>query len=160
MYRFNLKRFILFLLPVSLRGNILNFITALCSPFSDVYSEFLEFRDKQFKILSYNSQYPNLQRLLNDEHDPEQRRIKVHDGEYLDHLVVYPSGENEPLLILNPGHENGIIVIHKYTAYEYPNPVMELPAEFENNTDCLARIDRGVSFYKFSGIEFDKIYVD
>jgi hypothetical protein len=96
--------------------------------------------------LSYNSQYPNLQRLLNDKYDNSSRRIKVYDGtENENFLFAYPNEELKPI-------EIGFVVVKpmlEYTSYE--GFIVELPTDFEQNNDLINSIKQIVNNYKFSG---------
>jgi hypothetical protein len=105
------------------------------------------------RILSYNSQYPNFQRLLNDLYDTTDRKIKVHDGHAAEYfLLAYPNEEQKPIHI-------GFVVVKPMSEYKsYAGFIIELPVVFESDRDLVKKIRRTVDNYKFAGTNYQIIF--
>lgn len=151
MMGINFTKLIFNVLPTLLRGNLAWFIRTLIYPICRVYWLFMDFRDKQKTALSYNSQYPNLQRLLNDKFDNILRRIKIYDGNFQTPLIIYPTADQ--IEVITP------IMIYPAYYYSYPPFIVELPSIFQNDQNKINQINKIVNIYKFLGTFFTIIYV-
>jgi len=81
MYNFNLLKHINDNLLATLRSNsVRQFFYVLLFPFISIHNLFIALRVQANTSLSYNMQYPSLQRLLNDRFDNNLRRIRVYDS--------------------------------------------------------------------------------
>lgn len=65
-YDLNFRKLIVQLLPIRLRGNLVDFIEMLIKPLKRHFYQFSVFKDKEKQALTYNAQMPMLQKLLND----------------------------------------------------------------------------------------------
>jgi len=140
-------------LPIALRGNLVEFIHVLIKPIRDVYFRFLTSKQENENKLSYNSQYPNLQRLLNDKFDDIFRRIKIKDGEgSINELLTFPNEELKPLHL-------GQVIIYPSSQWGYDPFTVLVPQELEN-PDRENRIRRLLDNYKFSGTKYKVEYYE
>jgi hypothetical protein len=146
-------RFVIEYLPSILRTNIIDLIYVLLQGVRDTWFRFGEHIKETDKILSYNSQYPNLQRLLNELYDSTDRHIKVYDGAASDSfLLAYPNAELKPI-------EIGFVVVKSMSKYhDYNGFTVELPAGFEGNNDLINKIKRTVEDYKFASVKYEIIF--
>ncbi|MDR2410119.1 MAG: hypothetical protein LBE13_18700 [Bacteroidales bacterium] len=147
-------RFVREYLPNILRTNIIDLAFVLLKGIRDTWFRFGEHIKETDVILSYNSQYPNFQRLLNDLYDKNDgRRIKVYDGEAgEDFLLAYPNEELKPVHV-------GFVVVKPMSEYSsYEGFMVELPAVFEADKDLIDKIKRTVEGYKFAGKKYTIIY--
>ncbi|MDR1878292.1 MAG: hypothetical protein LBQ64_01860 [Bacteroidales bacterium] len=149
-YDINFKRLITYYLPVSLRGNLVEFLFVLLKPLRRLHFLFLKHVDDTDEKLSYNSQYPNLQRLLNDQCDPVERGIQVRDnGGNIDWTLIYPNAELKPLVMP--------FVIYPASQYGYQPFTVHVPeGVFNANENKLKRL---LNQYKFAGTKY-KIIVE
>ena len=148
-YDFNIRNVITGLLPASLRSNVVDLLAVFTSPIADLHRRFTVFRGGKLSDLSYNSQYPNLQRLLNDRYDEPDRRIRVYDRSQITPVVVYPDVAVLPLALP--------VWVYPERVYYYRGFIVQVPAEFEN-TDTINQIKKTVNTYKFAGIYYEIIY--
>jgi hypothetical protein len=125
----------------------------LLYPVRNLHSRFTAFRNEKLVDLSYNSQYPNLQRLLNDKFDL-QRRIKVYDSRSIKPVIVYPQEHvhsyDDP--VVTP------IVVRNSSAYFFNGFTVELPDEFQSDINAVNQINRIVNIHKFTGTKYQIIY--
>jgi hypothetical protein len=91
-----------------------------------------------------------VQLLLNDRFDTAERRIKACDGTSYMGIVVYPKAEQ--IAAVTP------LLIHSNSEYAYPQFIIELPVDFENNNNIINRIRQTVNIYKFDGVKYKIIY--
>ena len=146
-YKIIFKQLITELLPIVLRKEIIiEFIHILINPIARLHGKLQQSIEETNRILSYNSQYPNLQRLLNDNFD-SQRRIEVKDsGDSIDDLLIYPNAEYKPLLL-------GQILIHQSSKWgQHPFLVIvphDILTDFVRDS-----IEKTVNQYKFLGTKF------
>lgn len=153
-YNLNIRTFIKGLLPYSLRNEnggacTEDVLYVLTEPLQGLVQRFTHYRSDILSDLSYNSQYPNLQRLLNDRYDNQSRRIRVYDHAQIDELIVYPDAEIRPLALP--------IRVYPPNAYIYRGFIVIVPASFQGN-DIVNKIIKTVNTYKFVGIYYELIY--
>ena len=60
---------------------------------------FQQARTADLYNLAHNSQVCYLRKALNDEFDPQQRRIRIEDGKQNERLYIYPRSANRPLFL-------------------------------------------------------------
>jgi hypothetical protein len=150
-YDVNFSKLIRDSLIVALRGNLVEFTYVLIKPIRDIYFRFLEAKQGSENKLSYNAQYPNLQRLLNDKIDAISRRIKVRDsGESIDELLIFPNEELKPIHL-------GQVPIFPSSRWGYKPFTVLVPKELENFEN---RIKRLLDNYKFSGTNYEIEYYE
>ena len=151
-YDLDIRVLIKQMLPISLRGKFfVEFIYVLIAPIWYIYLNFIREKKVNEDSLSYNSQYPNLQRLLNDRFDSEKRRIKVKDGGgNIDETLIFPNEE------LKPWHL-GQVIIYPSTMWGYAPFVVLLPKNADSDFTPLVidQIKRTVDNYKFLGTKYN-----
>lgn len=150
MYNFNLKQLIGNILPTGLRANVINYFAILLSPLTDIHNNFRQFRNAQLNAMSYNCQYPSLQKLLNDKFDSLSRRIKVYDGAPSEPVIVFPQVDDIP--VITP------LLVLLNDATEYYPFIVELPSSFNSDVTRLVAIWKTVDRYKLSGINYKVIF--
>ena len=138
-------------LPMAVRGNLVVFIYVLIAPIRYIYNKFITEKEANENSLSYNSQYPNLQRLLNDRFDYQQRRIKVKDGGgTIPETLISVNEELKPW-------ELGLVPIHHSSRWGVA-PFTVLVPNLNEFKEKESRIKRTVDSYKFSGTKYEIIY--
>jgi len=126
------------------QNSVFKFLEVLAHPLILLHNRFLSFRSEVLDKLSYNSQYPNLQRLLNNKYDKTLRRIKVLDGNHQNALIIYPHVDNIPAV--TP------LMVYPASNYSYPPFVVIVPNSFNQN--LINQIVKIVNTYKFLGTKF------
>ena len=150
-YDLDFVKLIKYVLPVSVRGNLVEFIYVLIIPIRVVYNRFLDLKNENENKLSYNAQYPNLQRLLNDKIDNILRRIKIKDsGESIDELLIYPNAELKPIHL-------GQVVIYPSSKWGYKPFTVLVPQSLDNQENKIKRL---LDNYKFSGTKYKIEYYE
>lgn len=101
LFQIDFRRLVLLILPPCLRfPRIYALLLALTFGIEEIYRSFSRQRDTNLTRLRRNGQVCYLRALLNDELDPEQRRITIDDasqpGEW---LMIYDESESYQLLI-------------------------------------------------------------
>ncbi|MEG2276686.1 MAG: hypothetical protein RSA53_05555 [Odoribacter sp.] len=111
LFQIDYKRLVLLLLPTFLRQpRLFAFLNALTFSVSELYIRFIKNREVHLLRLKRNGQVCYLRGLLNDELDPEQRRITVTDGiQEGDWVFAMDEGEAYQLLI----DHSGVIVYNE-----------------------------------------------
>ena len=142
MYNFNLLKHIKDNLLVTLRtSSIIQLAYVLLYPVQKIYLLFIAYRTQTNNALSYNSQYPNVQRLLNDKIDSSLRRIKVYDNQNNFPVISYYEIDNVPVI-------TNFIIYHE-TYYVQAAFIVSLPAVIYNNNNKKNQIEKLVNQYKF-----------
>ena len=91
----NISNLVKGLIPFVFRLALTDLLIVLTLPVQSLHARFMDFRLAMLNRLSYNSQYPNLQRLLNDRADTQQRRIRVYDAtNTITGSIAYNSGQH------------------------------------------------------------------
>lgn len=81
-YRVDFAYLAALLLPSLLRKpRLLGWLTALLTPLTQLYATFLAYAQASFRELSYNSQTIVLEGALNDQFDPDLRRIRIDNSD-------------------------------------------------------------------------------
>ena len=148
-YNLNISNLVKGLIPFVFRLALTDLLIVLTLPVQSLHARFMDFRLAMLNRLSYNSQYPNLQRLLNDRADTQQRRIRVYDAtNTIAGNIAYNSGQHgKPQLKTD-------FVARSWQQWGYRPFVVELPAEFQDNANKLNQIIKLVNTYKFAGTKY------
>lgn len=93
-YDLNFRKFIVQLLPIRLRGNVVDMVETLIKPLKRLHYKILTFKQDEEKALSYNAQMPMLQKLLND--SLETGGIYIEDSPYNVVDGVWENAEYKP----------------------------------------------------------------
>lgn len=155
-YDVDIEKLIKTLLPFTLRSkSVLSLLCALCIPFRLLYSGLISFKNEVSAELSYNSQYPSMQRLLNDKLDPTLRRILVEDdSSTVDGLFIYPEVYEDCILLEEAETTNNCTLITESSAWGHNPFVVKLPAALFGNTDTLNQASRLIKKYKYYGVKY------
>lgn len=136
LYQIDYKRLVLLLLPTFLRRpRLCAYLYALTFGVSELYGKFLKNRDTNLSRIKRNGQVCYLRGMLNDELDPEERRIRIIDGD-AEGSWVFTVDEEEAyqLFIDNPGtmiYSESLIIAN--TAFFYvPVPWPENQTDLNN----------------------------
>jgi hypothetical protein len=149
-YSLHFTRLIQILLPISLRGKepLTAWLQVLIYPLRRVYNAFTASRQRHAEELGYNSQYPNLQRLLNDQFDCQIRRIQVVDNaQSIPWRLIYPDAEHHPLMM-------GTVVIYPAASYGYQPFTVIVPLAVDFEIDNQKRMETLLNRYKFAGTKY------
>ncbi|CAD0007566.1 hypothetical protein [Flavobacterium salmonis] len=94
-YKVDWDKLVLLLLPTFLRKPVLfGYVRALVSPIASLHYSWLRMRETNLKKLDYNGQRCYLRGALNDNCDPELRRIYIQDVPQLSENYIYTPVEN------------------------------------------------------------------
>ncbi len=146
-YDVNFKKLIKDILPTAIRKNIIEFIHAPIEPIIRLYFQFTSHRKEVAERLSYNAQYPNLQRRLNERFDREDRRIEVRDnGDNVPDMLIYPNAEQKPIIL-------GQVILRPSSAWGYQPFTVIVPASILTG-DTEKQTRRILDEYKFAGTKY------
>jgi hypothetical protein len=155
LYNISFKKLVASLLPFSLRDALTELIFAIILPVRTLHTSFKDYRFSKVKALSYNCQYPNFQRLLNDRFDNVEgkRRILVYDSfESIWSTIAYDSG------LKGKRQLRTVFAVHSWRTWGYKPFTVSLPCEFEEDKNKIKQIKRIVNMYKFAGTTYQIIY--
>ena len=96
----NIDKLVVLLLPTFLRKpKLVAWLRTLATPLHKLLYAFQQARTADLYNLAHNSQVCYLRKALNDEFDPQQRRIRIEDGKQNERLYIYPRSANRPLFL-------------------------------------------------------------
>ena len=96
----NIDKLVVLLLPTFLRKpKLVAWLRTLATPLHKLLYTFQQARTADLYNLAHNSQVCCLRKALNDEFDPQQRRIRIEDGKQNERLYIYPRSANKPLYL-------------------------------------------------------------
>ncbi|SZD72745.1 Uncharacterised protein [Candidatus Ornithobacterium hominis] len=105
------------LTPTFLRKkSMLAWLRVLISPIGQLYAEWHNNRQQNLYKLRHNGQICYLRAVLNDEFDPQLRRIRIDDGAEARPFYIYTEGENKPKW-LTAEAVNNPTYLHRQSAY-------------------------------------------
>lgn len=102
-YKINFDKLIIQLLPTFLRKpRMITFLSLFSSELTNLHNVWLLKKTQDETWLNYNSQVYKLRKILNDEFDDLERRIKITDGQlyerqYIHTLIEYTLSKKEPI---------------------------------------------------------------
>lgn len=100
VYNFQMNDLVIDYTPNKLKKpRFINWITALCKPFSFLYIAFLNYRKAKLYELSITPQVALLEKLLNDRYDFANRGIYIEDGKDFSPLFIFKRAELKPVYI-------------------------------------------------------------
>jgi len=89
-YRIDYKRLVMLLLPTFLRQGVLVGLVYSCVyPLDKLLNRLIRMRSDNVVVINRNGQVCHLRGLLNDELDPDERRIRIVDGDPSDCRYLY-----------------------------------------------------------------------
>lgn len=147
-YDLNFRRLIVCMLPYSLRGNIVDLIEVMVRPLKRYYHQFLSFKEREETALTYNSQTPLLQKLLND--TLETSGIYITDAPY--HVIdgVWENAEYKP-------KEIGFWEIIGKSDIGYRGFYVYVPVALSDKKQIIAAL---VDRYKFAGTQCEIVFFE
>ena len=100
MYNFNIDKLLVLLTPTFLRKpKFVACLRTLTMPLNKLLDDFKGHRERDLYNLTHNSQVCYLRKALNDEFDPQLRRIKIEDGTRNIRRYIYQRNVNRPLYL-------------------------------------------------------------
>ena len=100
MYNFNIDKLLVLLTPTFLRKRkLVAWLRTLAMPLNKLLDAFKVHRERDLYNLTHNSQVCYLRKALNDEFDPQLRRIKIEDGTRNIRRYIYQRNVNRPLYL-------------------------------------------------------------
>ena len=144
MYNLNIDKLLVLLTPTFLRkAKLIAWLRTLAMPLNKLLDDFKVHRERDLYNLAHNSQVCCLRKALNDEFDPQLRRIKIEDGRQKQRLYIYPRSANRPLYI-------GKVFLYQRGDYSDGGVdfVVVLPRGLEYDK---YRLEALVNFYKLAG---------
>lgn len=99
-YDVDFKKLAILLLPTFLRKPVLvGYIQALFTPLSTLHYQWRLKREEDFYKLEHTGQRCYLRKALNDEFDPEQRRLYTANGNAFPRKYIYTRAEKKPVFL-------------------------------------------------------------
>ena len=97
-YKINFNKLVVQLMPTFLRQpRMIAFISLFSAELTKLYNAWLIKKSQNDETwLRHNSQVCKLRKILNDEFDDIERRIKITDGQLYDRQYIYTLGEKKP----------------------------------------------------------------
>lgn len=144
MYNLNIDKLLVLLTPTFLRKpKLIAWLRMLATPLHKLLYDFQQARTADLYNLAHNSQVCYLRKVLNDEFDPQLRRIKIEDGKRNARRYIYQRNVNRPLYI-------GKVFLYQRGAYIDGGVdfVVVLPQGLEYDRYKLEAL---VNFYKLAG---------
>lgn len=100
MYNFNIDKLLVLITPTFLRKRkLVAWLRTLAMPLNKLLDDFKVHRERDLYNLTHNSQVCYLRKALNDEFDPQLRRIKIEDGTRNIRRYIYQRNVNRPLYL-------------------------------------------------------------
>jgi len=100
MYNFNIDKLLVLLTPTFLRKRkLVAWLRTLAMPLNKLLDDFKVHRERDLYNLTHNSQVCYFRKALNDEFDPQLRRIKIEDGTRNIRRYIYQRNVNRPLYL-------------------------------------------------------------
>ncbi len=152
-YEINYKKLSTSLLPTFLRQKMhIRWLWALLSPLEVLHETWQIMRGDNLYKLQHNGQVCYLRKVLNDEFDPELRRIYINDGLRHQRKYIYTHAEEKPKAIYtNQEVKNGETPFYLHPSSDYVETgvdfIVWVPVDLNyNKYDMRALID----FYRLA----------
>ncbi|MFA7448821.1 MAG: hypothetical protein WCY77_10315 [Weeksellaceae bacterium] len=144
-WKLSISKLVILLLPIAWRKpKTVAYIQSLMSPLQQMHYHFVKNRDYNIYRVNHNFQKCYLETALNDEFDPQERRIRVEEDMIVDSNYIYTSGEQIP----------------KYLGVKYLYP----STSYTSNVDFIVNMNQAkadvfdirslVDFYKLFGTRY------
>lgn len=163
-YHINWSRLTVLLLPMLLRGARMRaWLYSLVVPIKALHAKFLELRLDLIYKIKHTPQVYSIEKVLNEEFDPDLSRIYIEDGEYFGQLYFFSPEEDDPVYFFDES-ENEPVYIY---AQNDPEAVsvdfnVVLPIEFQNDfaigTNERNKLEALVNFYRLPDKTFKIIF--
>ncbi|MFJ1429478.1 hypothetical protein ACILE2_01570 [Capnocytophaga canimorsus] len=151
IFDINLDKLGTLLLPPLLRRHeFVAWVRVLLSPLKSKLYDFGQNREGNLNNLQHNSQVCYLRKILNDNFDKKQRRIKILDGEQKGRLYLYPRSYNKSVYL-------GKIYLHQRGSYIDGGVdfIVQLPQGLNYDVHKLRAM---IDFYKLAGKRYTITY--
>lgn len=161
-YDVNIRRLALLLLPTFWRRPLFGaFAFALVTPVSHLHVRFMQYRQSTGYRLRHNGQVCYLRAVLNDEFDPELRRITLSDSDKADFgTVVYRRAARRPLkLPLRADSAGEKIYRREFTGAGAVDFIVGIPAALRGRIDE-SRLSGVVDTYRLASMRYAVLYGD
>lgn len=155
VYKVNIKKLALLTLPTWLRKPLLSaLIYAGVSPLSRLVHDLRKFRSSTNYRLQHNGQVCKLRGALNDEFDPEERRIYIEDHDSTSRVelsTIYLRSEKKWVMVPQRGTGSVIINSRGFAGTSGIDFWIYAPSELSNE---LTRMKAFVNSYKLASKRF------
>ncbi|HIT81833.1 MAG TPA: hypothetical protein IAD09_06305 [Candidatus Caccoplasma merdavium] len=159
-YDVNFRRLALLLLPTFWRRPLFGaFAFALVTPVSHLHVRFMQYRQRTGYRLRHNGQVCYLRAVLNDEFDPELRRITISDSDKTDFgTVVYRRVARRPLKLPLRADSAGVKIYRRgFTGAGAVDFIVGIPAALRGNIDE-SRLSGVVDTYRLASMRYAVLY--
>lgn len=96
-YDLDMNRLVILLLPINWRKpKMVAFMQALAAPLRELHYMFVQNRRRNMYRIRHSFMICYMEAALNDEFDPQQRRITIDEPEMYANRYIYTSGEQQP----------------------------------------------------------------
>lgn len=157
MYNIDFEKLIGLLTPTILRrAKMLAFLRMLVVPLKRIHYDFLQKRNARngdLYRLGHNGQVCYLRKMLNDNFDNEQRRIRILDGNKFRRKYIYTQGENKTIYLGTMYLRNRSDYADTGTDFivELPKDIWQYHRMEHNSTERFYTIEAFVDFYRLAG---------
>ncbi|AUX17170.1 hypothetical protein [Flavobacterium columnare] len=144
-FEVDFKKLTVLLLPIALRKRkTIAFLHCLIKPIDDVYYNWKQKRLVDWYKLNHNGQRCKLRKVLNDELDSQQRRIRIDDGTSYKRKYIYTKAESKPIYLGKP-------FINSKTEFENTGVdfVVYVPTEIVDKS--IHKLKFLINYYKLAG---------
>lgn len=159
-YHINWNRLTVLLLPMLLRGARMRaWLYSLVAPIKALHEKFLVFKAESIYKIEHTPQKYSMEKVLNEEFDPDLVRIYIEDGEYFEQLYVFSQEEDQPIFVFDQSEYQPVFVY----AQDDPEATsvdfnVVLPLVFENDfnigSNARNKLEALINFYRLP----DKTY--
>lgn len=153
------NRFVLLLLPLRLRvGTVFGFIRACLAPVATMADDLRAFGTDTAVKLKHNHQVWSIEKVLNDEFDPIERRIYTLDTEGYEALFLQLDDDVEPVMLDTDAYST--LLVHRdsnYTGSGF-DCIVVLPYYFPASD--IYRVKALIDYYRLAGIRYDIIVIE
>jgi hypothetical protein len=144
-YNIDYNKLAILLLPTFLRKpKMIAFALAFVSPIKSLHYQWLQKRDFDWYRLQHNGQKCKLRKVLNDQLDPEQRRIVIDEGTAFPREYIYTQSENQPKYL-------GVFYIKSQNEYENTGVDFIVKAPQSIIDTEIFRLKYLLNYYKLAG---------
>jgi len=166
IFRIDWFRFVTLLTPPFLRKiKQVGFVFSLIKPLEDFSIVFRRFREESIYRVTHNGQVYSLENVLNDEYDPEERRIFIEDSFSIEGTYVFPEEDERPVII-NSETSDEILYIYseesiRASAFDF---VVNIPSDLRptnevNERNFLIQASGLIDIYKLASKRYEIIWI-
>jgi len=158
MMQINWNRLIVLLLPVRLRTATLHgYISSLIAPLVSLYNSLLSYNAITTYKLRHTSQVWSIEKVLNDEFDPVERRVRIFDAGGNSIVPLYPDADLRSVSL--DDDLTGCLILQADSGYDNGDFdfVVRLPYRYADSQ--VYHMKSLVNFYKLAGKRYDIIFL-